>query len=259
MIELWCARAVSFFYVAALLSAQTIFFHDEGAGIVDRALIVPPDEFNRQNVERIAREFLNTQSTGRVILRLTIGTDKPTLAASLYSGPHGETAESMIANIRKVGQPKQPIARLLAVDNDATLSYRNQGVYSEIQLVGTRNPAMFHLQGRDYELLHFKLIKMGASLSPNPFDLHLFFKVSPTLSISSCVALTRRMLGLVKIPYLSVSFRRDVWFIQDQDYPLVFPFLEKIVLPDQAQVLAPWATCGTYRDGIRCSGVNFLP
>jgi hypothetical protein len=43
---------------------------------------------------------------------------------------------------------------------------------------------------------------------------------------------------LTKVSDLSVSFRSDYWFLEAHEFPLVFPLLRKIALPNQTYVLA---------------------
>lgn len=240
--------------------AQVVFHESRSPAVIDRAVIVPPERFNTRFIEQLSRQFLSEVGAGAPLARVTFATSERSLMRTMVHGtPASNTYENTMAMINGLGLPEVPIARLIAVQGVALLSYRDKNGYDEHIVAGAADPTHFAIQGTDFQLLHFRLTEPGPALQPDDYSLTMFFKALPDVSISACVALTERMRDLTKVPQLSVEVRRDAWFIGAFIFPAVFPFAKDLNPPTALEYMVrPHTACGfSHRGKIRCSGTNF--
>ena len=102
-----------------------------------------------------------------------IGEDGPEIAASRFHRADNISSESrrrtedlrkLAADIIRVGPPKHPIARVLSINGNALLTYRNGDRVSEEVLHGA-DPTRFRVDGVDFELLHLVLTTGSAGVA----------------------------------------------------------------------------------------------
>src|ERR1017187_3505483 len=94
---------------AGRLGAQRTIINEKGLGILDRAVLIEPANFNTGSVERLARSFLQ-ENRGQKILRLTVATDEGALLRC-FSSRSRPDLEAAIAEMTRVRPTAAPLAR----------------------------------------------------------------------------------------------------------------------------------------------------
>ncbi len=243
-------------FAARTVSAQVVR-DQRGAGIVDRGIVIGAT-FDHGQVRRQALEFLHQEAAGASIARLLIAMDEQSLERNYGHGTPNNTYSSTIADIDRIGIPKGPMARLLAIGGKGKLSYLENGIVTEEILSDSPDPTIFHEGEYSYELLHFTLTK--SRLRGEPHFLTVYFKASPGVSMSNCVRIYKALRDLTKIEQLAIVVRGDPWFMDEQRYPAVPAFTRPLNVPNAVQYMTgARVACSLVGDEVRCSGRNFLP
>jgi hypothetical protein len=260
----------------AKLSAQTVLIDKEVPKVVDRAVIIKPEAFTPERVERICQEFLNAFGQDRGMRRLIIGTNEDTVRLALFHGsPPGDPGtsknrvfddrqsafDSTVEAIRNLNLPKRPIARVIAVGDAAILTVLDAHGYTEKLLAGTSDPTLVRDGTISYRLLHFVLTPPGPALRPDDYATSIYFEATTELSVASAVRLTLRFRRIARGGQLSVAIRPDTFFPESWEYPAVLPFVRNPAIPSSFQYLVRGnLTCSSVGNRpIRCSGHNFQP
>jgi len=216
--------------------------------------------FSRENVKRIAQDFLSREAKGASLARLTIATDQHSLDNNYGHGTPHNTYASTVADIERDGFPKGPLARLLSIGGFGKLSYLMDGTLSEDLLGSSSDPVVLHESKYSYELLHFILGTPGQASSPSAYDLRLFFRASPDVSIESCVRIFEALRKTMQIKPVIMEVRPHPWYMEEQRYPAVLAFTKPAAIPNSLQYLtSPRIICGVDKGQIRCSGHSLVP
>jgi hypothetical protein len=239
----------------SLASGQTVR-DQRGPGIVDRGVVAL--HFSREEVKRMAQDFLQGEAKGTSIARLLIAPDQASLVSNYAHGTPHNTYQSTMAEIERAGMPKGPMARLLAIGGRAKLSYLEKGALTEEVLPGSSDPTIFRDGNYSYELLHFVLSQ--SHLRGDPYFLTLYLKASPGVSINSLSRIYNSLHQLTKIENLSIEARRDPWFLETQQYPAVPVFTQPLAIPNSIRyIIGPAVSCGLMDGRFNCTGHNFEP
>jgi len=241
--------------------AQIVVFELSTTKVVDKAVLVRPDQFSRSTIETIGRHFIHGECAGRTLGKLTIAVDRMQLDRSLRHLGTDLTYEKVTADIRRAGPPSGPVARVLAVGRSALLSIRDGTSLVEYVISGKRDPTRTRLEGSDFRILHFAVARnRTAAKSDNSDAVTVFLYAAPPVSIKSCIEMTRRIRLLIEAASLTIHFRPDTWFLEYEQYPDVFPFEKQTRPPNPAVYrLSPQVSCTVNKDGMRCNGQNFVP
>lgn len=230
------------------------------SGIIDRAIILPPEQFTKEKVEELARQVLAIEKGKYILLRLTVGVSAADVARSMHQGGaiHGiETYEDTIQRLRKDGFPSQPIARLIATSEGAVLSYHDRSGLFEKILKGRSNPTKLRAGSVEYTLLHFYVSPITTKSGKRSAALQVYFK-SSVLSVSGCAELARLLKARIGAEMTTVAIKSSVWFIGSANYPDVYRFEDNLTLPSLMEgKYAPYVSCTIDSAGITCSGERF--
>jgi hypothetical protein len=252
------------FYASSF--AETVLRHEEGAGVVDRVIVLQRGQLDRLSAKEIAHKFLDRYSAGNVVLSLLFGVDDLEVRANLYhhfpsSSDRLTSLSGIVQDILKLGPPKEPIARVLSINGNVLLSYRDSSGLTEEVLHGS-DPSRFRIDDFEFELLHLTFTKGTAAVAERMrYGLTFYLRVSPKVSLGATVAAARRQASLVKVNNVSVFVRPDPWFLESDDYPAYPAFVKKLSDPNAGQYeLAPYTSCTfQHSHGITCSGRGFQP
>jgi hypothetical protein len=172
-----------------------------------------------------------------------------------------EELKKLVDEISRHGPPKQALARVISINGNALLSYREGNTLTEEVLSGS-DPTRFRIGGVDFELLHLSLSTGGPALAEDVRNsLVLYFRAKPKVSLSSTLAAFHRFASVVKIGNLDVLVRPDAWFLEYDDYPFFPAFVVGLEPPNAIRYeLSSYVTCGSSAiHGMTCSGKNFKP
>jgi hypothetical protein len=265
-------RILTLFAWPVAVFSQSVFMDQDAAGIVNRAIIIPRQQFNRTHVEALCRSFLKEHEGNYKLLRLLIGTDEFDLARSLYHSINRPlTAKSALEDLKKFGLPKQPIARLFARGGRALVSYIGpDGKFDEWLLLGASDPTSIKLGDVTCRLLHlhfsgpeYAMRKDFVPKGPpkDPYVVDLYFQCGPRVSATNAATLTRMFAKELGRENVTVHTRSDTWFVEDPQFPDVYRFQRQIVVPMLYEALGrPSVSCSVGGPrGLGCAGTSFVP
>lgn len=245
--------------------------HVENDAMIDRAFVVSVTSLNAETAEAIARQSLAPYRGKKRVISLLFGLDEMEVRRSLYHQvPEGASdcdqgysrLTSLINSIAQSGGPKQSLARVIMVGQDALLSFRDGSGILERKLLGQRDPTRFREGESDYEILHVVVTHASEAVSPRFRQGAIFFlRASPILSIRDCIAATRKLVSEAGVGSVSVLVRKDPWFLERPEYPGFPAFVRSIKEITVGEYLsAPFVSCDVHPVfGLRCSGRGFLP
>ena len=239
------------------VSAMTVqvLKDQRGPGIVDRGVVIPV--FTRDEVKRIAEEFLRDEAKGASIARLIIATDSQHLLENYSHDSPNVSYQEAAAEIERNGIPKGPMARVLSVHGRAKISYMEEGRLTEENL-DSGDPTVFREGGYSYELLHFNITQ--SHLQGDPWFLTVYLKASPGVSIASCARIYEMLRHLTGLADLTIAVRPDPWFLDTYRYPAVLAFTRPLDLPNSIAFMSAAAvSCNLVSNQITCTGRNFVP
>jgi len=148
-----------------------------------------------------------------------------------------------------------PFAELLQINGNVGIRLRDREGRITTKVLRGRNPYAITGCGTAFPVLHVSLTTTRDLEDPqrSSSNLHFFVLSDSAVNqeIARCVLTKVRELGLGG--NLAVSIRKDPWFIQDSDYPVVLPFLESIQPPSKEQYeKALQSYCGLYEGKVIC-------
>jgi hypothetical protein len=197
----------------------------EAAGLASYLLVVPVDEFKKEDLLRLSNQFLHRYEKLK-LLNVGIYTDTATASDSAGKGKFDFTYGVWKSEF-ETREEKNSLraAELLKYGGSASLRIRySDGRIEEIEIVG-RNVFRPVINGVALHLLHVSFPRQGFGNARQVVP-HLYFSVSktPTLQDAGIIATSIfRTSGAKKI---KVHLRQDGWFIFDAYYPWMNPFAE---------------------------------
>lgn len=130
-------------------------------------------------------------------------------------------------------------AEIVQVGKDVIIRMLQNGKYSE-RLVSGRNPLVCG-DGKD----ECEIIWISVGIIPphqeTVYDrprIHLFVRTKRLPDVSQARRISALLQERFSTELLSVSFRTDTWFIDDTDYPVIYPFKEDSVPVDLEKIEA---------------------
>jgi len=251
----------------------------EVRAVVDRAIIIKPEEFNDAEVERVCRAFLAEFGPERGLRRLIVGTSEQVVRLALFKAwppppiadpgrthpsTPGDTLDDFsraVDEVRRLGLPRGPVARVIAIGPAALFTVRDANGYRERVLTGGSDPTLMNDGSRSYRLLHFVVTVPGPALGRDYYATELFYQANPEVCAASVGRLTHRAKGIVLGGQIAVDVRGDAFFPEVWSYPTILPFQHEASPPQElAYRVGGRLKCGQAGDGeVACAGQNFRP
>jgi hypothetical protein len=233
--------------VQPLMGQRGVLREDDNGKVLDRFEWIGQDASSYAKVKAMALEFSTRYGSKRRMFRLTVGDTWQTVSRSIGHGVvDGDNYRLAILSIRDRGMPKGPIGRVFGVDGNVLLTYRNGDEIREELLAGQVDPTLFDSGNARYRVLHISVTKVGGTIGPHPeYAIHVFAMALTGLSTRASEAFVRRISVLTSCETVSVSVRPDIWFLDDGQYPDVFPFAKAPVVPGETEFESvPYHICG---------------
>ena len=170
----------------------------------------------------------------------------------------GKKYEDVATAIERHILPKWPVCRVISIGESAVLSFRDASGTREALLMGQTDPRVLSIAGAQYTILHFGL--EGNSDDPGAYVARFFIKAGPTITVKGALSVLTMLQKLLPLMLVDVKIKTTAWFIEDPQFPSVYPFEDKLVLPPLPLYLSQSSiSCGNLSGKTRCSGQGFEP
>jgi hypothetical protein len=242
----------------AACSGQEVLYQLEGS-VVQKDFLIQPNDFSSAYVLKLSNSFLH-ETRNASLAKLTIYTQKP-LAFLLRSGK-GVTDysyEFWRSEYSELLPKLSAMAELVKVKDHATLRIRDaEGRVEEIALNGDN---VFHgrVNGTEYDLLEVTFRKTLPNSATPRVSVNFSIALRQTLSFDSALAIAKCIEGQVGMPDVAIVIRNDRWFVDDQSYPWINPFVPVAQLPTWDQYKDSFSYyCSSKSNQTKCTRMSIL-
>lgn len=225
-------KLLAFFCLAAttVSSAQEVLYKLEGP-VVQKDLLIQPADFSKAYVLKLASAFLD-ESRKANAAKLTVYTNRTT--AFLLRGGKGVTDYSygLWRFEYKDLLPKiSAMAEVIKLKDRATLRIRDAG--GRVEEVDIRGESLFHgrINDVDYDLLEVTFRKTLPYAATPKVSINFSIVVRQALTADTAWTVSKFIEEQAGINDISLVVRNDNWFIDDESYPWVNPFVPLDRLP----------------------------
>jgi hypothetical protein len=228
---------------------------------VYRLAAVDGGVFSFESARSIARQFTQEFSGKRRILAMFVGSSVAVSRATRHGQVDGNAREVAFWNIKHLGLPQGPVARVWGIDGAVSLAYRSGDAFREEIIEGGRDPLVFTANGVNFRLLHLRLMTAGPAVTKQPdYSLEVFARSPLPISAAAVITLTKAISHLTNASSVEVAVRPDDWFMSDPDFPDILPFQDTMGLPEKNRdLLAPALSCSSLNSKVLCGGTSFAP
>ncbi len=148
------------------------------------------------------------------------------VSLGVLSGGKGSTEKDYAAwdhmHFARQGHEQIRALELLAIGNDAVVRIAERGKVSKVVLRG-KDPTLLTVGSRHCELLTVRAYQLPHT-SPSPTHVALTVWTDALPTATEALAITRELQARLHASWIQVDMRPDNWFIDDQFYPVWFPF-----------------------------------
>ncbi len=153
-----------------------------------------------------------------------------------------------------------PAARVWFTDDAAVVDYILDHKLRRKILAGQGDPKRIVVQNVEFRLLSMSIAKVNAATGGSTSCVVSFYLQSKAVSFSSGFALTKHMTAITSAKTVTVSVRRDPWYLSDPGFPEILPFEADAPSPSASSfILNPELSCHVNNGQLRCSGKGFEP
>jgi hypothetical protein len=206
----------------------------ETDGLASYVVVVPADEFRKDDLLRLANEYLRRYGKLK-LLNVGIYTDSATADDSAGKKMFDFTYGVWMSEFETRKQNNSMCAaELLKYGGAATLRIR----YSDgrIEEVAITDGNVFHpaVNGMALNLLHVSFARQGFGNAKQLIP-HFYFRVSKKLTAQEAGIIAKSILRTSGASKLEVHLRQDEWFIFDAYYPWMNPFSQTDAPPTETE------------------------
>ncbi len=218
---------------------------------VERVFLAPAGELSG-DLASFFRESIEAEKGARLI-SLSVVTERTDAAVGK---PTDVTYEGWLHLYNLYYFRVLPGADAIAIDGNATMRVRDaQGKVSSQVLAG-KDPLMLSLKGTSFEIIHISASSILAEYQDVPgetLEIHFFVRTDSRPTVGRARLLTKHLIAQTGYRNISVSIRKDPWFIEDSDFPYVYRFLPDVRVPSFAGYRkAPEARCYSHSRRLNC-------
>ena len=225
-----------------------VFSEKRGAGYFERALIVPPDTFSAESLERLSTDFLTNRTADFKLYRLILGVS-PQVVAEHTGGGKGFLHVACEGGVRMYNERVAtkrvgPIAEITSLGGSAVLRWR--GVDGRIgkKVLHGEDPMRMQVGGSEVELLHVVGVEAKPRFRDPPEELyriHYFARTRDQPSLELARAAAHELSTRVGLRMISVELAEDHWFLDYSLFPIVYRY----------ETVGEPPSCEEYSGGLR--------
>jgi hypothetical protein len=216
--------------------ADSHVYRAVGLGVIDEARVIQP--WDEAKAKAALRDFLDEHRHKSFLYRLTLGPSEREVLISLFGVSPGDPISSYPARPQSVPSDlakhglrgRGPLAQAIGLSGAESMRIRKGDRVVEIQ-IGKNSTEFVSKSGHHYKLLHFHLNPPTSGVN---FAFLSIYLISPTgTSISDSVEILTGLYGKVPVNALTLKIREDEWFVDDPEFPRLYPFLDALApVPD---------------------------
>lgn len=249
-----CTLAVTLSLVAG--SDELVLEH-RTAKVLWQKVVVPDSEFTLDSLKSRFERALQRESARFQVIKLEVFVDKQE-ALSNRKGATDVSYDSWEFLYRDYETKIPPSAELLMIRNNAAMRVRDQrgGVVSTV--LRGKDPYTVWALGKKLALVHMAAYK-GAPLrdqSKKFVDVLSFFLMADDdFDERAAKAITQGLIKETGIKEIQVVIRPDPWFISDDNFPVVSPYVRRTPPPSKVEYdKTPEWVCVADTRSIGCFG-----
>lgn len=224
--------------------------------IEHRQIVLPTSDFEITQTEKRLQEFLAKRSpTNRLLLVEAMDREKSSALSAIGFTDVTYGLWKLLFSEYEQGIP--PFAELIGLNGNVAMRVRDIDGRVTVKVLEGRSPYEISGCGASLSLLHIGITqtKSAANLQESLTNVHFFVLSQGAVEESIAHCALRKIEDLKLTKSLAVSLRRDPWFIEDSDYPVVLPFLTSAYGPSKEEYeTAPQWRCSSYEGKTICSG-----
>jgi len=220
---------VCLFLVGGYVTAQeTEILHEKiGLGVRDTAVLVAPEEFSVELVERLSREFLDTHR-GLSVAKFSVFVDRAAEVRSRFGKAMSHPSYYHAQLDRRDPEWLPTVAEMVQIGPSAILRVRMPDGSLKSLVIRGSNPLQVRLPGLDAEILYVFFGERGVR---RELVAEAAVRTSRDLSSEKAEQIADVLQERMNYINLTVEVRADEWFIESDGYPWINPFLPLTPLP----------------------------
>jgi len=223
-------------------------------------LVLPATEFDSAKIENRFRELLERKKPSTRLLKVQ-AMDREKSAELDAIGFTDITYGLWRLLFSDYETEIPPFAELIAFDGGAGMRFRDASGRIVVKVLGGRNPYEMQECGTTLSLLHVGISKSIKSRqrAESTNGVHFFYLSGEPVTETVAKCALRSVQGLQFSADVAVSVRKDPWFIQHSDFPVVSPFLSNQNPPTKQQYEeGPEWRCSLLGQRRLCSGWDHI-
>ncbi len=194
--------------------------------LVRRSVLITPNEFSPARAEQISREFLEARRSKFRALKLSVFVDADDERRTDSGKGQTDVTYAYWRRLYELhGRQALPMARTLAVGQDAVLQWRDQAGRIGRKVLSGNDPLLVRQSGHLFEILDIGMWKLPYSdrVYKNSMRASAIVRTRPT-SAEQLRAFFDYLASRLDLADFSVYFRSDHWFITNDSFPIVYRF-----------------------------------
>lgn len=241
-------------------SAQpSVVYQDAGSDWAERYIQIPREQFSATVVRELVMENLRAFRSHRLV-KIVIAADRQDILYMRRGKAMADYSyELWSAVLARRLKTRQPLAMALKIDGNVTVRYRDAAGISTESVLAGEDAFVVRGSHSDAKILH-------VSFSRVPYGrdglviVYFFVEVAGSASESTARAVARVLLRAPGIRERTLTIvRGDRWFIENEAFPVFYPFGEPEEPPSVADyVCAPTIICGNDEGEVACRQQGYL-
>lgn len=253
-------------FLSVVFSVGQVGSEEAQPQIVMRDIIVADHEFTLFQLEKRFRGLLRQEGAVPRVLKVEAFTDPKTVSGT-FKYTSDVSYEAWLAWYLDYAKAIPSSAELLVINGNAAMRVRDaSGAIQTLVLEGS-NPYALNAGGIDFYLLHLAASK-SAPITSKKWDertyvstLSLFLVTQGNVNQKVAEAVSEKLRAMTGVEQATVEIRSDAWFIRDEAFPIVSPYVKLGTPPtkEEYEHSRQWS-CIANSEGVQCSisgaGVN---
>jgi len=211
-----------------LASAAEVLYEKSAPGALDSSVLVAEREFSKEDLERMARQFLDAHETLHV-KKLSVFVDKGAEVRLRFGKAMSHPSYYHAQQNRDVHDGLPVVAEVLGLRGSAVLRARMPDGSIWSNLLQGSDPLRIKQPGVDAEILFVHFHEWG--FNGSDLAVQIFVKVIGGLSVEKAERVAETLWKEIPYSGVVVVVRNDEWFIESEGYPCVNPYLPLALLP----------------------------